>query len=99
MPEAATDAEILWCLKIVVSSYSFGSCDGVADMFRRIGYVMFCSTLMENVKDSVFYAVLFDKSLKTIIQMGQMDLVANFWENVANKVCTCYLDSTAIDHA
>ena len=34
--EATTDAEISWCLKIVVSSYSFGSCDGLADMFRSM---------------------------------------------------------------
>ena len=31
--------------------------------------------------------------------MGQMDVVINFWDNVANKVCTHYLHSTAICHA
>ena len=34
--EAATDAEIRWCPKYVVSSYSFGSCDGLAGLFRSI---------------------------------------------------------------
>ena len=99
--EATTDSEI--------SSYSFGSCDGLADMFRSmfpdstiaekfclqkdkcayfINYGIathFRPILMDNVKGSEFYVILFDKSLKTIIQMGQMDLVANFWDNVANK--------------
>ena len=45
----------------------------------------FRSILMDNVKDSEFYAISFDESLKTVIQTGQMDLVANFWDNVANK--------------
>ena len=44
---------------------------------------------MNNVKDSEFYAVSFDE---TLIQMGQMDLVVNNWENVVDKVCTHYLD-------
>ena len=123
VPEAATDTEISWCLKIVVSSCSFGSCDGLADLFSSmfpdstiaekfclqkdkcayfINYGIathFRPILMDNVKGSEFYVILFDKSLKTIIQMGQMNLVANFWDNVANKVCTCYLDSIAIGHA
>ena len=123
MPEAATDADILWCLKIAVSSYSFGSCDGLADMFRNmvpdstiaekfclqkdkcahfINYGIephFCSILMDNIKDSEFYAISFDESLKTVMQVGQMDFVANFWENVAYKVCTYYLDSIAKGHA
>ena len=34
--EAATDAEIRWCPKYMVSSYSFGSCDALADLFRSI---------------------------------------------------------------
>ena len=109
VPEAATDAEISWCLKIVVSSYSFGSCDELADMFRSmfpestigqkfclqkgkcayfINYDIaphFRSIRMDNVKDSEFYAISFDESLKTVIEMGQMDLVANFWDNVANN--------------
>ena len=107
--EATTDAEISWCLKIVVSSYSFGSCDGLADLFRSMfpdstiaekfclqkdksAYFFnyniaqhFLSILMDNVKDSEFYAISFNKTLKTVIQMGQMDPVANFWDNVANK--------------
>ena len=36
VPEAATDAEIRWRLKSVVSSYSFLSCDGLADLFRSM---------------------------------------------------------------
>ena len=31
--------------------------------------------------------------------MGQMDLVVNLWDNVFNKVCICYLDSTFIGNA
>ena len=37
-------------------------------------------------------------ALNTVIQMGQMDIVVNFWDNVVNKVCTRYLDSTFIGH-
>ena len=123
VPEAAIDAEIRWCLKNVVSSYSFRPCDGLADLFRSmfpdstidekfclqkdkcaysINYGIaphFRSILMNNVKDSEFYAILFDESLNTVIQMGQMDLVVNFCDNVVNKVCTRYLDSTFIGHA
>ena len=36
VPEAAIDAEIRWCLKNVVSSYSFRPCDGLADLFRSM---------------------------------------------------------------
>ena len=34
--EAATGAEIRWCPKYVVSSCSFRSCDGLADLFRSM---------------------------------------------------------------
>ena len=107
----------------MVSSYSFRSCDGLADLFRSmfpdsniaekfclqkdkcayfINYGIaphFPSILMNNVKVSEFYAISFDESLNTGIQMGQMDLVVNFWHNVVNKVCTRYLYSTFIGHA
>ena len=63
---------------------------GIAPHFRSI--------LMNNVKDSELYAISFDESLNTVIQMGEMDLVS-FWKNVLNKVCTCYLDSTFICYA
>ena len=53
---------------------------------------------MNNVKDSAFYAISFDESLNTVIQMGQMDIVVNFWDNVVNKVCTRNLDSPFIGH-
>ena len=36
MLEAATDAEIWWCPKNVVFSYSFCSCDGQVDLFRSM---------------------------------------------------------------
>ena len=99
VPEAVTDAEIKWCLENVVSSYSFYSCDGLADLFSSmfpdstiaekfclqkdkcayfINYGIaphFCSILMNHVKDSEFYAISFDESLSTVIQMGNMDLV------------------------
>ena len=105
--EAATDAEIRWYPKYVVSSYLFGSCDVLADLFRS----MFPdSTIAEKFclqKNKSAYFINYDicstilfytygqwKGLwvlcnfiwrKTIIQMGQMDLVANFWDDVANK--------------
>ena len=99
VPEAVTDAEIKWCLENVVSSYSFYSCDGLADLFSsmfpdstiaekfclqkdKCAYFInygtaphFCSVLMNHVKDSEFYAISFDESLSTVIQMGNMDLV------------------------
>ena len=53
---------------------------------------------MNNVKDSAFYAISFDESLNTVIQMGQMDILVNFWGNVVNNVCTRHLDSTFIRH-
>ena len=86
--EAATDAELRWCPKYVVSSYSFGSCDGLADLFSSmfpdstiaekfclqkgkcayfINYgiaLHFPSILMNNVKDSAFYAILLHKSFE-----------------------------------
>ena len=120
--EAATNAEIRWCLKILMSSYSFRSCDGLADLFRSmfpdstitekfflekdkcayfINYVIaphFHSILINIVKDSEFYAISFNESLNTVIQMGHMDLAVNFWDNVVNKVCTCYLNLTFLSH-
>ena len=122
--EAATDAEIRWCLKNVVSSYSFHSRDvwliclvrsmfpdsTIAEKFclqkDKCAYFInygiaphFCSLLMNDVKDSVFYPISFDECLNTVMQMGQMDLVINFWDNVVNKVWTRYLDSACIGHA
>ena len=106
----------------MVSSYSFRSCDGLADLFRSMfpdsniaekfclqkdkcayfinyGIAPHFPILMNNVKVSEFYAISFDESLNTGIQMGQMDLAVNFWHNVVNKVCTRYLYSTFIGHA
>ena len=53
---------------------------------------------MNNVNDSVFYAISLGESLNTVIQMGQMDVVVNFWDNVVNNECTRYLDSMFIGH-
>ena len=121
--EAATDAEIMWVLKNVVSSYSFCSRDGLTDLFGsmfpdstiakkvclqkdKCAYFIdydiaphFRSILMNNLNDSEFYTISIDESLNTIIQMRQMDLLVNFWDNVVSKLCTCYLSSTFIDHA
>ena len=106
----------------MVSSYLFGSCDVLADLFRSmfldstiaekfclqkgkcvyfINYGIaphFCSMLMNNVNDSVFYAISLGESLNTVIQMGQMDVVVNFWDNVVNNECTRYLNSMFIGH-
>ena len=100
--EATTDAKIRWCLKNVVSSYSFRSYDGLADLLRSMFpdstiaekfclqkdkcayFINYCiaphfrSILMNNVKDSEFYAISFDESLNTVIQIGQMALIASF---------------------
>ena len=58
----------------------------------------FHSILINIVKDSEFYAISFNESLNTVIQMGHMDLAVNFWDNVVNKVCTCYLNLTFLSH-
>ena len=123
MSEAAIDATIRWCLRNLVSSYSFYLDDGLPGLFRSmfpdstiaekiclqkykyaysINYGIaphFCSILMKNVKDSELFAISFDKCLNTVIQIRQMDLVVNFWDNVVNKVYTCYLNSTFAGHA
>ena len=122
VPDTATNTEIRWCLKNLMSSYSFRSCDGLADLFRSMFPVStiaekFClqkdkwacfinygiapyfhSILINTVKDSEFYAISFNESLNTVIQMGHMDLAVNFWDNVVNKVCTCYLNLTFLSH-
>ena len=36
VPDTATNTEIRWCLKNLMSSYSFRSCDGLADLFRSM---------------------------------------------------------------
>ena len=55
--------------------------------------------MMNNAKDSEFYAISFDENLNTVIQMGQMDLFVNFWVDVVNELCTCYLNSMFTGHA
>ena len=40
----------------------------------------------------------FTKVSNAIIQMGQMDIVVNFWDNLVNNECTHYLNSTFIGH-
>ena len=53
---------------------------------------------MNNVNDSAFYAISLGESLNTTIQMGEIDIVVNFWDNVVNNECTRYLNSTFIGH-
>ena len=57
------------------------------------------SILVKDIYRSDFYAVSFDESLNPVIQMGQMDLVVNYWDSVVNCVCTNYLDSTFLGHS
>ena len=65
-----------FCLQKGKCAYSINY--DIAPYFRCI--------LMNDVKDSEFYVILFDESLNTIIQMVQVDLVINFWDNIVNKV-------------
>ena len=60
---------------------------------------VFGSILINSVKKSELYAISFDESLNSVIQMGQIDLVVKFWDNIVNKVCTLNLGSTFVDHA
>ena len=64
---------------------------GIAPHFR--------SVLVGEVQKSEFFAASFDESLNSVIQMGQMDLVVNYWDNIMNRVCTRYLDSTFMGHS
>ena len=64
---------------------------GIAPHFRSI--------LVGEVQKSEYYAASFDESQNSVIQMGQMDLVVNYWDDVLNRVCTWYLDSTFVGHS
>ena len=59
----------------------------------------FQSSLVDEVQKSEYYAASFDESLNSVIQMGQMDLVVSYWDDVLNRVCTRYLDSTFVGHS
>ena len=59
----------------------------------------FLPILVSNEKKLEFYTILIDESLNLIMQMGQINLVVTFWDNIVNKVCTGYLGSTFVDHA
>ena len=84
----STIAEKFW---LQIDKYAYFINYGIAPHF--------CSILMNNVKDSEFYTISFDESLNTVIQIWQIDLVINFWDNVVNKGCTRYLSSTFMGHA
>ena len=64
---------------------------GIAPHFRSI--------LVDEVEKSEYYAASFDESQNSVIQMGQMDLVVNYWDDVLNQVCTRYLNSTFVGHS
>ena len=57
------------------------------------------SILVDEIQKSEYYTASFDESLNSVIQMGQMDLVVNYWDDVQNRVCTRYLDSTFVGHS
>ena len=59
----------------------------------------FRSILVDEVQKSEYYSASFDESQNSVIQMGQMDLVVNYWDDVQNRVCTWYLDSTFVGHS
>ena len=59
----------------------------------------FRSILVDEVQKSEYYTASFDESLNSVIQMGQMDLVVNYWDDVLNRVCTRYLDSSFVGHS
>ena len=56
----------------------------------------FRAILGNEVKKSEYYAASFDQILNSVFQMGQMDLVLNHWNDVLNRVCTRYLESTLV---
>ena len=57
------------------------------------------SILVDEVQKSEYYAASFDESLNSVIQIGQMDLVVKYWDDVLNRVCTRYLDSSFVVHS
>ena len=59
----------------------------------------FRSILVDEVQKSEYYTASFDESLNSVIQMGQIDLVVNYWDDVLNWVCTWYLDSTFVGNS
>ena len=64
-------------------SYMIGF--GLSDYFYK--------TLVNNVKQSPFYSVLFDESLNEVLNKEQMDLQLRFFDNVKGEVITRYFDS------
>ena len=59
----------------------------------------FQSSLVDEVQKSECYAASFDESLNSVIKIGQMGLVVNCWDDVLNRLCTQYLDSTFVGHS
>ena len=57
------------------------------------------SILVDEVQKSEYYVASFDENLNSVIQMGQMDLVVNYWNDILNRVCNQYLDSTFVGHS
>ena len=59
----------------------------------------FQSILVDEIQKSEYYAPSFDESLNLVIKMGQMALAVNCWDDVLNRLCTQYLDSTFVGHS
>lgn len=55
--------------------------------------------LVNSVKESPFYALLFDESLNRVIQTEQMDVVVRYWCGEKNRVQTKYFDSQFFNRA
>ena len=59
----------------------------------------FRSILVDEVQKSECYSASFDESQNSVIQMGQMDLVVNYWDDVLNQVCAWHLNSAFVGHS
>ena len=59
----------------------------------------FKETLLNGLKEVLYYTTLFDESYNKISKKGQMDLQVHFWDDTGNKVKTSYWNSEFLGKA
>ena len=106
---AVFSAEIKWslksclCLDLNTLFNDIFSDSEVAKKFQqsktKIGYYItfgiapYFGSLLQDIRSSPFFSVMFDESLNKIFQEEQMDAQIRYWKNALSLACTIYFDS------
>ena len=79
------DSEIAKCFKLSKTKSAYYVVYGLGPYFKE--------ELLQSIRASPYFSLLFDESLNHDLQKEQMDVQVRFWNEAAGEVQTRYLDS------